>query len=81
VNPTLLALVSLRAAALALSLAGQTRASNSLYTLADAAERGVNIDTHMAGVAEKLKNRSATDADWQDVSARIEEDSARLQAS
>lgn len=80
-NSLLVALVSLRGAALALSLAGQTRAANSLYTLADAAERGVNIDAHMAGVAEKLKTRSATDADWADVSERIEADSDRLQAS
>jgi hypothetical protein len=80
-NPTTLALVLLRGVALALSLNGQTRASNSLYTLADASERGVNIDAHMAAVAEKLKVRSATEADWEDVVARIEADSDRLQAS
>lgn len=80
-NPLILALVSLRGVALALSLSGQTRAASNLYTLADAAERGINIDSHMQAVAEKLKVRSATDADWQDVSERIEADSDRLQAS
>ena len=80
-NPTLVALVSLRGAALALSLAGQVRAANALYTIADAAERGVNIDAHMATVAEKLKSRSANTDDWSDVTDRIEADSDRLQAS
>lgn len=82
-NPDLriLSLVTLRGVALALSLAGQTRASNSLYTLADAAEAGVVVDDHLAAVAAKLKERPATDDDWADVSARIDADSARLQAS
>lgn len=80
-NPTLIALVSMRGAALALAIAGQTRAANALYTLADAAERGVNIDAHMAVVAEKLKSRSANLDDWSDVAERIEADSDRLQAS
>lgn len=80
-NPLILALVALRGTALSLSLAGQTRAANGLYTLADAAERGVNIDAHMAAVAEKLKTRSSNDADWSDVAERIEADSDRLQGS
>lgn len=78
-NPVTLALIGLRAAALALELQGQSRSSNSLYMLADAADAGKNIDDHMAAVAEKLKDRSATDEDWADVTARIEADSARLQ--
>lgn len=80
-NAALLSLVGLRAAALALSITGQTRAANSIYTLADAYERGVAIDDHMNAVAEKLKSRPVTDEDWADVAARIEADSARLQAS
>jgi hypothetical protein len=80
-NPTLLGIVGLRAAALALALAGQTRASNSLYTLADAAEAGIDIDLHMRAVADKLKTRSANDDDWADLAARIEADSDRLQGS
>lgn len=78
-NPVTLALVGLRAAALALELQGQEKSSNSLFALADAVEAGKAVDDHMAAVAEKLKDRNATDADWEDVIARIEKDSARLQ--
>lgn len=80
-NAQLLAIIGMRAAALALGLAGQTRASNSLYTLADAAEAGKAVDDHMNAVAEKLKTRTVTDADWEEVAARIEADSSRLQGS
>lgn len=77
----ILALIGLRSTALALTLTGQTRAGASLYALADAVEAGANVDAHLAAVAEKLKSRSITDADWVDVVARIEADSARLQSS
>lgn len=77
----LLAIVALRAAALALSLAGQSKAADALYTLADAYEAGAAVDAHMAAVAEKLKSRPLTEADWADVIARIEADSDRLQGS
>ena len=80
-EPKALAVIGLRAAALALVLTGQSRAGNALYALADAAESGANVDAHMATVADKLKDRTATDADWQDVAGRIEADSARLQQS
>lgn len=80
-NGKLLAIVGMRAAALALALAGQGRASNALYLLADAAEAGKAVDDHLNAVAEKLKTRTANDADWVDVAARIEADSARLQGS
>lgn len=80
-EPKVLAVIGLRAAALALTLTGQSRAAGALYALADGAEKGANIDAHMADVAAKLKDRSATDADWTDVAARIEADSARLQSS
>jgi hypothetical protein len=80
-EPKALAVIGLRAAALALVLTGQSRAGNALYALADAADAGANIDAHMAEVAAKLKDRSATDADWTDVAARIEADSQRLQQS
>lgn len=78
-NPLTLALIGLRAAALGLELQGQQRSANSLYALADAAEAGKAVDDHMNAVAEKLKDRNATDDDWADVTARIEADSARLQ--
>lgn len=79
-NPLTLALIGLRAAALALELQGQSRSSGSLYAVADAVEAGKVVDDHMALIAEKLKDRDATDDDWADVAARIEADSARLQA-
>lgn len=80
-NPQLLAIIGLRAAALALALVGQTKASGALYSLADAAEAGKTVDDHMTLVAEKLKAREVTEEDWNDVAARIEADSARLQDS
>lgn len=80
-NSKLLAIVGLRAAALALSLAGQTRAANLLYTLADGAEAGADIDAHMALVADKLKERGVDESDWADVEARIRSDLARVSNS
>lgn len=80
-NPLVLALIGLRAAALALELQGQAKAANTLYSLADAAEAGKAVDDHLALVAEKLKDREASDDDWADVISRIEADSARLQDS
>lgn len=77
-NPILLAVVSLRSAALALLLGGNQRASDSLYAVADAVEAGRASDAHMREVAEKLKSRDLTDADWDDVLARIQTDSDRL---
>lgn len=78
-NGLTLAIVGLRAAALALLVAGDTRSSERLYTLADLVEAGKATDDHMALVAEKLKQRELTDADWDDVMSRINADSAGLQ--
>lgn len=81
-NPLILGLVALRAAALALSLTGNSKGAQVLYAAADAAEAGVNIDAHMAAVAQRLKAGEAiTDADWDDVLSRIKADSDRLQGS
>jgi hypothetical protein len=82
-DPKTIALVGIRAAALAMALTGQSKAANALYTLADAYEAGKNIDAHMAEVARRLKDRSPTetDSDWDDLAARINADSARLQGS
>ncbi len=80
-NPMTLILVALRSAALAVGLAGQQKTSNALYTLANAAEAGRNVDAHLASVGAKLKDRSANDADWADVNARIDADFADLQSS
>lgn len=79
IDKTILAVVGLRSSALALAIAGQGRASNHLYTLADLVEAGSATEAHMQLVAEKLKSRAITDEDWQDVLSRIETDSARLQ--
>ena len=76
-----LAVIGLRASALALTLSGQVKAANSLYALADLVEAGRASDAHMELVAEKLKTRDITDADWDDVISRIETDSDRLQGS
>lgn len=80
-NGLTLAIVGLRAAALALTIAGDSKSGNRLYTLADLVEAGKATDDHMQEVADKLKNRSITDADWDDVMARIEGDSAKLQGA
>jgi len=77
-NPLLLALISLRAAGLAAALAGQTRSSDALYATADALEAGRATDVHMAEIAEKLKTRSITDADWDDYERRLAADQTRL---
>lgn len=79
-SPLSLALVGLRAAALALNLTGKGKAGQTLYALADAAEAGQNVDAHMATVAEKLKSRSVQDSDWEEVANAIAADSDRLQA-
>jgi hypothetical protein len=81
-NTTTLILIALRAAALGLSLVpGRTKTADNLYLLADVIEAGKLTDDHMREVAEKLKAREINDDDWADVMARIEEHSARLQAS
>ena len=79
-NPQLLAVVSLRAAALAASLAGRSSVASALYSLASLVESGIAVDAHLAEVAQKLKDRELTDADWSDVANRIHADAARLQA-
>lgn len=77
-SPVVLALLALRAAALAANLAGRSSTASALYSLADLVESGRATDAHMAEIAEKLKSRELTDADWSDVANRIHADSARL---
>lgn len=79
-NPVLIALVSLRSAALALAVGGNQRASDSLYAVSDAIEAGRATDEHMRLVAEKLKERDITSVDWDDVEQRILADADRLHA-
>lgn len=62
-----------------MELNGQQKTSDALFALADAAEAGKAVDEHMKLVAEKLKDRDATDEDWADVIDRINRDGDRLQ--
>ncbi len=78
-NGLLLAVVGIRAAALALLLSGNTVASQRLYTLADLIEAGKATDEHMRLVAEKLKNGGPTEEEWSELMDRIEADHAELQ--
>ena len=71
-------LISLRSAALAIDLAGRSSTADTLYSVADAVESGRATEEHMKLVAEKLKTRDVTDADWSEVLGRIEADSAEL---
>ena len=80
-NLLTLALVAIRSAALALTVAGDSSTGSKLYLVADAIEAGKATDAHMALVAEKLKAGAITEADWADVLARIEADHAALQNS
>jgi hypothetical protein len=77
-DPKLIAIVSLRSLSLLFGLQGQATASRSLNLLASGLESSVNVDSHLAGIAAALK--SGQSVDWDDVTARIEADSARLQA-
>lgn len=74
-------IVALRAAALALTLTGNSRGGEALRVLASAVESGVAIDEHMASVAEKLATGTITDADWEDVLSRVRAASDKLQAA
>lgn len=66
-----LMLIALRSAALGLTLSGGSRRGDQLYQLADLVEAGQATDAHMKEVAAKLKDRNATDADFDDVLGRI----------
>lgn len=79
-SPLIIALVSVRTAALAADLAGRGTLADQLYGFADAVDAGRATDEHMRLVAEKLKSRAITDADMAEVMARIDADSAELRA-
>lgn len=82
-TPQQIAIAALNAASLGFELAGQPRLSGMFTTLANGLQSGANIDAHMAVVAEKLKASTSppTDADWADVTSRIQSDSDRLQGA
>lgn len=73
-----LILVAVRGAALASSLAGDSKISGQLYKLADLYAAGLATDAHMKEVAEKLQSRNAVDADFSDVLQRIEAERGKL---
>ncbi len=73
--------LALRAAALALTLTGNSRGGEALRAIAAAVDAGLEVDEHMASVAAKLEAGTITDADWEDVLSRVRSASARLQAA
>lgn len=78
-DPITLILIGLRAAALGLSLSGgNPRRGEQLYQLADLVEAGKLTDEHMRTVADMLKDRNATDADFDAVLERIAQHRAEL---
>lgn len=78
-DPITLILIGLRAAALGLSLSGSNaRRGEQLYQLADLVEAGQLTDEHMREVADKLKDRNATDTDFDAVLERIAQHRAEL---
>lgn len=79
-NPLAL-VIALRTGALVAGIAGQPRTADRFYTLADGVEAGRLTEAHMQLVADKLKSRQITDADWDDVEQRIASDAARLHGS
>lgn len=79
-STTMIAIVSLRSAALAATLAGDAKTAAALHLVADSIAAGQATDAHLALVAEKLKERDLTQLDWTDVTDRINADRARLHA-
>ncbi len=68
-NMKLFSVVTLRALSLLLSLQGRAREAAGLDKLIDGIEAGIEVDAHMAKVAEALK--AGTEADWDDITGRI----------
>lgn len=58
-------------------LQGNAKIESILSRIADGIESGHNVDQHLAGVAIAVK--SGAPQDWDNLHARIEADSARLQ--
>lgn len=71
-NPLILIIARVAALAIQDSRPKIAAVVNGLVSLI---QGGVNVDAHMATVAKKLESGSATDADFDDVEARISEES------
>lgn len=76
-TPTI-GLIALRGSALVALLSGQAKLSQQLYKLANFIEAGMVSDEQMKAVSEKLANRDAIDADFEDVLARIDSERGKL---
>lgn len=79
-NPRILAVVGVRAAAFAMLIAGRASDANRLYELADLIDAERVTDADMAAVAELLKAREVVDADWDQAFASIHAAQDRLHA-
>lgn len=69
-NTKLFSVITLRSLSLLLSLQGQAKAAAGMNKLIDAIEAGIEVDNHMAKVAEAMK--AGTEAEWDDIVDRIE---------
>jgi hypothetical protein len=76
-NPKNIALISLRGLAALFRLRGLVDQASALEKIAAGIQSGINVDEHMALVAEALK----TDApnDWANVTARINAEGDKFQ--
>lgn len=81
-DPKALAIIALRSLAILFSGQGAPKQAETLRFVADGIEAGADVDDHMRRVAAALKasEGGVNSAQWDDVHARIAEDSARLQA-
>lgn len=61
-----------------LTVAGQDSLGKLFYNLGKLAESGGDVEAHMAGIKAKLDAGPVTDADWDDVHARIDADQAAI---
>ena len=76
-DPRLIAILSLRSAALVFASQGQTQIADDMTLLANAINAGVNVDAHMLRVAEALDSGNART--FAEVHEAIEADGERLQ--
>ena len=74
----IIGIAALRSSALVLEILGRPRVADYLDTLANMTEAGVEIDAEMQKVAEMLKDRSATEADWEKLMSELDQASRDL---
>lgn len=76
----IIGIAALRSSALVLEMLGRPRVADYLDTLANMAEAGVEIDAEMHKVADMLRDRSATEADWEALMNDLDQASRDLHA-